>query len=169
MEYHPSFVEARPRGVAKSSGSEYLVLQGPSRSTSTRFRPPSRRTDDLSKTLFFERSSPPCPLRRGCDLAVEGLAELRRRYLDVVAVLDAAGEDQFGQRVLDIFLDDPLERAGAVGRVVALVGEPVARRRQRIFTPTEFQPQRSCQVWRRSRRQPQTGRGALIRAIAGYE
>jgi hypothetical protein len=44
-----------------------------------------------------------------------------------IAILDVASEHLLGKRVLDIALDHALQRAGAIGRVVALVGEPRAR------------------------------------------
>ena len=70
-------------------------------------------------------------LRRRSDLAVEGEALLAGRDRDPVAVLDRAGEDQLGQRVLHDFWITRFERPRAIGRVLALLGEPVARRRHR--------------------------------------
>ena len=46
----------------------------------------------------------------------------------VVAVLDLAGQDHLGERVLQRLLDHALQRARAISRIVALVGEPFARR-----------------------------------------
>ena len=40
---------------------------------------------------------------------------------------DGAGEDRLGQRILHRFLDDALERTRPIGRVIALLAEPVAR------------------------------------------
>ena len=39
------------------------------------------------------------------------------------------GEDHLGERILHRFLDHALQRARAVGRVLALVGQPIARAR----------------------------------------
>ena len=73
------------------------------------------------------------PLRRlfRRRLAVEGEALLARRDRDLhdLAVLHLAGEDQLGERILHRLLDRALQRTRPIGRVVALVGEPVARRR----------------------------------------
>ena len=44
-----------------------------------------------------------------------------------VAVAQPALEDGHRERVLQAALDHPLQRAGAVGRVVALLGEQVER------------------------------------------
>ena len=44
-----------------------------------------------------------------------------------LAILDGAGEDRLGQRILHRFLDDALERTRPIGRVIALLAEPVAR------------------------------------------
>ena len=43
--------------------------------------------------------------------------------------LTRAGEDHLGERVLDRLLDHALERTRAIGRILALLGEPFARRR----------------------------------------
>ena len=43
------------------------------------------------------------------------------------AIADVAGEDHLGERVLHAALDHALERPRAVGRIPALVGEPVPR------------------------------------------
>ena len=45
-----------------------------------------------------------------------------------VAVAHLAGQDPLGQGVLDPPLDQPLQRAGAVGGVVALAGQQLGRR-----------------------------------------
>ena len=50
--------------------------------------------------------------------------------LDRRAVVDRAGEDLVGQRVLQIFLHRALQRPRAVDRVVADAAEPGARRRR---------------------------------------
>ena len=68
--------------------------------------------------------------RRG-ELAVEGEALLAGRDDNLLAVLDAAGQDHLGQRILHRLLDHALERPRAIGRVPALVGQPFARRRHR--------------------------------------
>src|SRR5580700_10639404 len=67
----------------------------------------------------------------GCSYhcAVELEPLLAPRNHDPVAVLDAAGEDEFRQGVLDRFLDDALERARTIGGLPTFVGEPVARAR----------------------------------------
>ena len=44
---------------------------------------------------------------------------------DGVAVEEFAGEQLQGERVLDLLLDRPLQRPGAVDRVVALLHDPV--------------------------------------------
>src|SRR5262249_1619520 len=43
-----------------------------------------------------------------------------------LAVLDAPRKNERGERILHRFLDHPLERPGAVGRIPALLGEPFA-------------------------------------------
>src|SRR5580704_2130579 len=66
-------------------------------------------------------------LRRGGNgRAVEDQALLARGDHHLLAVLDLAGENELGQRILHRFLDHALERAGAVGRVIAFLGEPFA-------------------------------------------
>ena len=87
----------------------------PSKANATADPPPSTR--------------PPCP----CLLA----AVDARQEEELVgaagdphpgAVRDLAGQDLVGQRVLHLALDDALQRPRAVDRVVALVGQPGARR-----------------------------------------
>ena len=53
---------------------------------------------------------------------------LRTVSLIGLPVADLAGQDLLGQRVLHLLLDHALQGPRAVGRVVALVGEPRARR-----------------------------------------
>src|SRR5436853_7695342 len=48
---------------------------------------------------------------------------------DAVAVLDAAGQNELGERILNRLLDRSLERARAVSRIPTLRGEPLACRR----------------------------------------
>ena len=48
---------------------------------------------------------------------------------DLLAILDLAGQNHFGQRILHRLLDHAFERTGAVGGIPALVGEPLTRRR----------------------------------------
>ena len=51
--------------------------------------------------------------------------------LHQIAVADLAGENFLRQRILHLLLDDALQRPRAVGRVVALLGQPFARRSRR--------------------------------------
>ncbi len=53
-------------------------------------------------------------LRGPGRLAVEGQDVAGGAYVDMVAVLDVAGEDHLGQRILDVALDHALEGTGAV-------------------------------------------------------
>src|SRR5690348_6224379 len=72
------------------------------------------------------------PLRRDGGrrrLAVEHEPLGLRADRDAVAVLDAAGENELGERILHRLLDHALERARAVSGIPALLGEPLARRR----------------------------------------
>src|SRR3546814_14251128 len=57
-------------------------------------------------------------------LSVDGEAVGAGGDADRVAVADLAVQNQAGQGVLQLALDDALQRAGAVDRIVALVGEP---------------------------------------------
>ncbi len=67
-------------------------------------------------------------LRRGGDSrAVEHEPVAAGRDLHRLAVLDLAGQDELGERILHRFLDHAFERPRAVSRIVALVGEPIAR------------------------------------------
>jgi hypothetical protein len=50
-----------------------------------------------------------------------------RRHLDGRAVEDVAEQDPLRQRVLQLLLDHALQRTRAIGRVVALRGQPVDR------------------------------------------
>ena len=81
--------------------------------------------------------APPLPTSRSYAASCAAASPLKARpclprateTLTRLAVLDLAGQDQLGERVLHRLLDHALQRPRAVGRVVALVGEPVARRR----------------------------------------
>ena len=44
-----------------------------------------------------------------------------------IAILDRTREDEFGQRILHVFLDHALERTRPVGGIIALGGKPIAR------------------------------------------
>src|SRR3982751_1840561 len=65
--------------------------------------------------------------RRRGELAVEGKPLLAGGDHNLFAVLDQAGEDHLGERILPLLLDDPLERTRPIGGVVALFGNPLAR------------------------------------------
>ena len=77
----------------------------------------------------------PRDLGRGVD---GGRLHLATRLEDQAAVAavdhhrlpisDPAGENLLGEAILHLALDHPLQRPRAIGRIVALVGEPVARR-----------------------------------------
>jgi|SRR5450631_1992959 hypothetical protein len=45
---------------------------------------------------------------------------------DLLAVVDLSGEDQFGQRILHIFLNYPLQWPRAIGWIIAFAGQPRA-------------------------------------------
>src|SRR5262245_14130674 len=76
-----------------------------------------------SRTICTRRS------RRRGELAVEREPLLAGRDHDPVAVLHLAGEDLLGERVLYRLLDHALERTRPIGRVPALLRQPLARRR----------------------------------------
>src|SRR5690606_9086925 len=61
-------------------------------------------------------------------LSIDRQAIATRRYLDRIAVANSALEDTRGERVLQIPLDHPLQRPGAVNRIIAPVREPFMRR-----------------------------------------
>src|ERR1700730_16955295 len=60
-------------------------------------------------------------------LAADDQLALLDGDLDGLAFLDTAFEDQRRQRVLQAALDHPLERPGAIDRIVAAVGQPLHR------------------------------------------
>src|SRR5580693_238421 len=60
-------------------------------------------------------------------LAVDRQAPVRGAKLDRRAVADLAGKQHLGQRVLHPFLDHSLQRTRAVGRIIALLGQPLPR------------------------------------------
>src|SRR5215472_8486318 len=59
-------------------------------------------------------------------LAVEGQHVPLLRDRDAVAILDLAGENHLGERVLQIALDHALQRTRAIGGVPTLDREPIA-------------------------------------------
>jgi hypothetical protein len=67
--------------------------------------------------------------------AGEGEALAVRVHLDRVPVGELAGEDLLGERVLDLALDQTLERAGAVDRVEAVAGQAPPGRKLVGSTP----------------------------------
>ena len=99
----------RPRNVADSSDVRERRIVDPI----ARFARPSSRAITPPPRRLPLKVSPAC----------------RPRSTTFSPSLTAPGEDQLGERVLHRLLDHALERARAIGRVPALVGEPVARRR----------------------------------------
>ena len=74
------------------------------------------------------RATDAAALRRLLDrVAVEGEAELVAGDDDLLAVLDGAGQDHLRERVLHRLLDHALQRPCAIGRIPALLGQPIAR------------------------------------------
>ena len=69
-----------------------------------------------SPVLVHGRASPPL-IDQKALLVGQSRGQCRR--------LDPAGEDLFGERVLQVFLDRALQRARAVDRIVAGAGEPL--------------------------------------------
>src|SRR3546814_15139989 len=88
--------------------------------------PRSTRTDTLFPYATLFRSGPMAAAGSGGrdHLSVDGEAVGASGDADRVAVADLAFQNQAGQGVLQLALDDALQRAGAVDRIVALVGEP---------------------------------------------
>src|SRR5207248_5482415 len=72
----------------------------------------------------------PGPDASGClrEFSVERQPLPAGRDYDLLAILDAARKDQLGKGILNGFLDRPLEGPCPVGRIPALLGEPVACR-----------------------------------------
>src|SRR5262249_29945026 len=68
-----------------------------------------------------------CGLCRLRKLAVECQTALVGGDGDFFAILDGAGQDHFGKRILYRLLDDTLERPRAVSGVPALFSQPLAR------------------------------------------
>ena len=48
-------------------------------------------------------------------------------HIDCLSVQNISGQKFLSQRVLDIFLDNPLQRAGSVGRIIAFLSQPAER------------------------------------------
>ena len=97
------------------------------RSSSKDLGAPEMARRDSAMLSLNCRAVPEAYAASRCRLAVEGQALLAGRDRDRLAVVDLAGEDQLGERVLHRLLDHALQRARAVGRILALLGEPVAR------------------------------------------
>ena len=103
--------------VESSGGLNPLVVRGP-----------AQRAGSLLCRIMCASGSTKPSLRRRCNLAVELQSLLAGADHDLLAVLDAAGEDHFRQRILHRLLDHALERPRAVGRIPAFFGQPIARR-----------------------------------------
>src|SRR5262245_7682489 len=90
-------------------------------------RSESPTTEDETRKAIRPRSSHcPCADLRCLShrLAVERQPLLAGRHPHGLAVLDGTGEHHLGERILQIFLDRPLERSRPVGRVGAFVSQP---------------------------------------------
>src|SRR5262249_1119556 len=66
-------------------------------------------------------------LRRLCELAVKGKAELVGGHFDGFAVLDVPTQYPFGKRILHRLLNTTFERPRTVSGIPALFGQPIAR------------------------------------------
>ena len=62
------------------------------------------------------------------DQAVEGELVRHNADLHAVAILYTAGQNFFGERILDGFLDHPLQGPCAIGRIIAFFSQQAARR-----------------------------------------
>src|SRR5438876_2578062 len=97
-------------------------------------RRPRRRTVLQLLTMVDIYLPPivPRPVARLDDYGLRGCEHqiARRRVpvdVDGVAGFDFAGQDHHGQPILDLLLNEPLERARPVDRVVALPGQALDR------------------------------------------
>src|SRR5690242_15106687 len=94
------------------------------------------------------RPKPEAPSVAEAALAIDGEPADSDPDLDRLPVADLAGKDRLGQGILQVALDHPLERPRSIGWIIALLGQPVLRRRieperdvalaQQLFEPLQL-------------------------------
>ena len=119
-----------PRGRVLEGQCSQTFEQERERLDGIMARKPARVASSAPGDALIAQTTPDfVQLRRLRQLAVEGQTQLVAGNGDLFAVLDRAGENHLGERVLNGFLDHALERPRAIGRIPALFRQPIARAR----------------------------------------